>query len=54
MGGYRVSKCDVIKFSFLHFSIFHDHISVEHDKTLTHQILLESVYGGQEDDRMNT
>ena len=29
---YRVLKCDVIKFSFWHFSIFMINISEEHDQ----------------------
>ena len=36
-GLYRVLKCDVIKFSFLHFSIhFHDFISVGNDEKTSH------------------
>ena len=42
-------------FVYSAFQHFHDHISVEHDeKTLTHQILHESVHGGLRFDCMNT
>ena len=51
---YRVLKCDVIKLSFLHFSISWPYFSRTWWKTLTHQILHESVHRGPRYGCMNT
>ena len=55
----RVPKCDVIKFSFLHFSIImtifqQNMMKNPHTESVTHQIWHKLVHGGPRYGRMNT